>query len=130
MTTKCRSSCGGRTNEGRSKHPLPPRQQALVGRARALGITDIDCVPYATRHSLATRIIEATGDLNQAKKWLGHSTITLTADTYGHVNTKYLPAARTRSRSVELHLEEARITRDSVIPESDKSATATTKKVN
>ncbi|WP_407352109.1 tyrosine-type recombinase/integrase [Luteimonas sp. R10] len=56
----------------------------------ALGVDDKDCVPYATRHSLATRLIEETGDLHQAKEWLGHSTITLTSDTYGHVSKKYL----------------------------------------
>jgi integrase len=61
-----------------------------LGARLSLGIKDKDCVPYATRHSLATRLIEETGDLHQAKEWLGHSTISLTSNTYAHAQTKYL----------------------------------------
>lgn len=57
---------------------------------KRLGISNMDIVCYVTRHSYATRVIEATGDLHLAKELLGHSSIKLTSDTYAHVSTKYL----------------------------------------
>lgn len=63
------------------------------GAREALGIDDADCVPYATRHSVATRIIEETGDLHLAKEWLGHTNIQVTSNIYAHVQKKYLERA-------------------------------------
>jgi len=38
---------------------------------------------YDLRHSCATLLLEAGESLEAVKQWLGHSTITLTSDTYG-----------------------------------------------
>jgi integrase len=40
---------------------------------------------YALRHSVATAIIERTGDIFRASRILGHSTIATTANVYGHL---------------------------------------------
>ncbi len=79
----------------------------------ALGITDEDCVPYATRHSAGTRIIEATDDIHQAKEWLGHSNISLTANTYAHVGTKYLSRGAEALNRRRSDYEAEKLTRDS-----------------
>lgn len=134
MTEKCKEllmSLWGKDKRGPFRSLRHRRaNEHWQGAREALGITDIDCVPYAIRHSLATRIIEATGDLNQAKEWLGHSTITLTADTYGQVNTKNLAKGADALNERRASSEGSRITRDRVIAESDKSAATTPKKLN
>ncbi len=100
------------------------------GAREALGITDPDCVPYATRHSLATRLIEETGDLHQAKEWLGHSTIALTSNTYAHVRPKYLEKGMDALNDRRRSISETTDTRDSVTPCSEQSETATSEKLN
>lgn len=134
MTEKCKAlflELWGKDRRGPFKGIRYRRaNEHWQGAREALGITDKDCVPYATRHSLATRIIEATGDLNQAKEWLGHSTITLTADTYGHVNSKYLSRGADALNARRASAEEARVTRDNVMADSSESVPATVKKVN
>ncbi|HEV8693368.1 MAG TPA: site-specific integrase, partial [Lysobacter sp.] len=40
---------------------------------------------HSTRHSYATWLLSDGADIRWVQKQLGHSTITLTADTYGHV---------------------------------------------
>jgi integrase len=44
-------------------------------------------VIHALRHTCATRLLKATGNINLVKEWLGHTTIKTTADTYAHVET-------------------------------------------
>lgn len=50
-------------------------------------IVDPHCVIHALRHTCATRLLKATGNINLVKEWLGHTTIKTTADTYAHVET-------------------------------------------
>lgn len=44
----------------------------------------------ALRHTCATRLLKATGNIVLVKEWLGHTTIKTTADTYAHVETESL----------------------------------------
>lgn len=60
-----------------------------AARAR-VGITDPHCVIHALRHTCATRLLKATGNIVLVKEWLGHTTIKTTADTYAHVETESL----------------------------------------
>jgi integrase len=60
-----------------------------AAKARS-GITDRDCVIHALRHTCATRLLKATGNIVLVKEWLGHTTIKTTADTYAHVETESL----------------------------------------
>jgi integrase len=49
------------------------------------GLTDKEAVIHGLRHTLATRLLKATGNLTLVSTWLGHTTIKTTADTYAHV---------------------------------------------
>lgn len=44
--------------------------------------------PHDMRHSAATRLLENGADLFAVSRFLGHSTITETANTYGHISEK------------------------------------------
>jgi len=94
------------------------------------GITDIDCVPYAQRHTVATKLGEELGDLNSIKEWLGHSTITLTSDTYLHTTQSHLnkgaDALSSRRRQDEAEL----LNRDRDSPETGTSPATTSAKLN
>lgn len=75
-----------------------------AARAR-VGITDRDCVIHSLRHTCATRLLKATGNIVLVKEWLGHTTIKTTADTYAHVETESLldgAAALTSLRGTSL----------------------------
>ena len=50
---------------------------------RAIGKPDL--VPYDLRHTFASRAIQAGADIKALQGWLGHSSATLTLDTYGHL---------------------------------------------
>ena len=75
--------------------PIGPFQDLGKDRAehvwnaakKLAGIVDHDCVIHALRHTCATRLLKATGNINLVKEWLGHTTIKTTADTYAHVET-------------------------------------------
>lgn len=43
--------------------------------------------PHSTRHTFVTRLLEADVSLSKIQKLVGHSTIRLTVDTYGHLMT-------------------------------------------
>ena len=44
---------------------------------------------HSLRHTFATRCIEAGVNMTVLQKWLGHSTINLTIDTYSHIQTEF-----------------------------------------
>lgn len=47
-----------------------------------------DFVPYDLRHTYCTNLAKAGVDIRVAKKLMGHSNISITADIYTHVDTK------------------------------------------
>ena len=75
-----------------------------TARGRA-GIDDPECVIHSLRHTCATRLLRATGNIALVKEWLGHTTIKTTADIYAHVETDSLmdgAAALTTLRGTSL----------------------------
>ena len=52
--------------------------------------TGIHAYPHLFRHTHATELIKAGMDIYHISKRLGHASIRLTLDTYGHLNTKDL----------------------------------------
>jgi len=69
------------------------RARELWARARdAVGITDKDCVIHSTRHTCASRLLEADANLFEVKTWLGHSSIK-TTEKYLHLANKQLVGA-------------------------------------
>jgi integrase len=62
------------------------RIERAWNKAKAhVGIEDPDCVPHSLRHTCATRLLSATGDIKLVQVWLGHSDITVTARLYAQV---------------------------------------------
>lgn len=49
-------------------------------------VLDIKCTPHQLRHSYATMLFDAGIDVKTAQKWLGHSDIKTTLDTYTHLS--------------------------------------------
>lgn len=43
--------------------------------------------PHDLRHTAATLLLRASGDIKAVQSWLGHATAAITLDTYGHVMT-------------------------------------------
>lgn len=46
---------------------------------------DLRCSPHVLRHTFAALKLRAGVGMEKVQKWLGHTTIQLTVDTYGHV---------------------------------------------
>lgn len=65
-------------------------QRAWRMAKKDAGITNPDCVIHSLRHTCATRLLEAVGDIKLVQEWLGHSTIATTARIYAHVPTHRL----------------------------------------
>jgi integrase len=70
-------------------------ERAWKNAKAAVGITDPDCVPHSLRHTCATRLLSATGDIKLVQVWLGHSDITVTARLYAQVTEHRLRVAAT-----------------------------------
>lgn len=68
-------------------------ERAWARAKKAAGITDPDCVPHSLRHTCATRLLSATGDIKLVQVWLGHSDITVTARLYAQVTEHRLRTA-------------------------------------
>lgn len=69
------------------------RARDLWARAReAVGIHDRDCVIHSTRHTCASRLLEAEVNLMEVKTWLGHSSVK-TTEKYIHLANKQLVGA-------------------------------------
>jgi integrase len=61
---------------------------------RHLAAAGLPKMPFhSLRHTAASLMVEATGDLKMAQSVLGHATIGLTADTYTHVQDSQLRRA-------------------------------------
>ncbi len=58
----------------------------LVRRLRAK--TGIDFDPHWFRHSMATRLLRDGAPVEVVSKLLGHSSVTLTMRTYGHLTAE------------------------------------------
>lgn len=98
---------------GEGGRPIGPFQDLSKDRAERVwkaakkltDITDPDAVIHALRHTCATRLLKATGNIVMVKDWLGHTTIKTTADTYAHVETDSMvdgAAALTAMRGTSL----------------------------
>ncbi|MBB6246321.1 tyrosine-type recombinase/integrase [Rhodanobacter sp. A1T4] len=82
----------------REKHKVGPfgdlnkrRAQHIWTAAKVIAkITDKECVIHSLRHTLATRLLKATGNLVLVSTWLGHTTTQTTSDTYAHVESDSL----------------------------------------
>lgn len=63
------------------------RAQTLWARAKAQTTFahETNAVIHAFRHTCATRLLRATGNIKLAQEWLGHSTLETTAGTYARV---------------------------------------------
>lgn len=59
----------------------------IQGIYTELGIKDKTV--HSLRHTFATRCLENGIDMKVVQKWLGHSSIKMTADTYSHIHTEY-----------------------------------------
>jgi len=68
------------------------RQAAELAKSRGLAVDLGQVVPHRFRHTFATEILEAGGDLRQVQELLGHEDITTTA-LYTHVTAKRLRSA-------------------------------------
>jgi integrase len=70
------------------------RAQNIFARARVTaGIDDPDCVIHSLRHTCASRLLQALGDIKLVQEWLGHTTILTTATIYAHVAKRSLARA-------------------------------------
>lgn len=73
---------------------------------RDAGINEEDCVIHSLRHTCATRLLEATGDIQLVSKWLGHTSILTTSKVYAHVQThRMVSAADLLDSARHLHSE-------------------------
>jgi integrase len=66
--------------------PIDPRNllRALTNAARTAGIEDVGL--HTLRHSAATMMLNAGVPLHVVSRILGHSSVSITGDIYGHVN--------------------------------------------
>jgi integrase len=62
-------------------------QHIWLHAVKKTDIDDPECVIHSLRHTCATRLLKATGNLVLVKDWLGHTTIKTTADCYAHVES-------------------------------------------
>jgi len=96
MTEACKAAIEARRGNpgGPFKGMTKRRAQHLWTRAKeSVGITQKDCVIHSLRHTCASRLLEAVGDIKLVQEWLGHTQITTTSETYAHVQTRRMVSA-------------------------------------
>lgn len=64
----------------------------LDAKAKA-EIDDGDCVIHSLRHTWATRLLTAFGDIKLVQEWLGHTALVTTSAMYAHVQTSQMVRA-------------------------------------
>lgn len=100
------------TQDGRPLRPWAFSRRELARVVTAAGIEGAFSL-YNFRHTFATLQLESGTPLTVVSKWLGHSTIQQTADTYQHVaDTTSLDWAARHVAHLEAHArsQEARVT--------------------
>lgn len=86
-------------------------QEVWAKAKKKAGIKHKDCVIHSLRHTCATRLLEAIGDIKLVQEWLGHTTVVTTSKTYAHVRTRRMViAAEALSRFREEDNPAARVT--------------------
>ena len=94
MTERCRSTLeAAKRRDDSLTGPFADlnkrRAQHIWSRAvRSARIDDPECVIHCLRHTCATRLLRATGNLVLVRDWLGHTTIQTTADIYVHIESE------------------------------------------
>jgi hypothetical protein len=108
-------------NDGSALDPDGLRKDALYPILDKLGIPRKKGASgfHTFRHSAASIVNEQTGNLKLAQKFLGHSTIKMTADIYTHTSAEaergaaialVIMAERVRTRSVHVRFKVKRPT--------------------
>ena len=60
--------------------------RAISTAAKASGMTGVGL--HTLRHSFATHMLEAGAPLHTVSELLGHSSVAVTGDVYGHISTE------------------------------------------
>jgi integrase len=71
-----------RSRKGTPHHPRTANRD-LVRLERRVGVTQL-LPPHSARHTVAAQLIAAGANLDDVKRYLGHSSIAHTSDLYGH----------------------------------------------
>lgn len=65
------------------------QQQWALAKASTSLAREKEAVIHSLRHTCATRMLHATGDIKLVQEWLGHSALQTTADIYAKVLVKH-----------------------------------------
>jgi integrase len=71
-----------RSRKGTPHHPRTANRD-LVRLERRLGVTKV-LPPHSVRHTVAAQLLAAGANLDDVKRYLGHTSIAHTSDLYGH----------------------------------------------
>jgi integrase len=82
--------------------PLGPNRCNRLVKAMTLAVLDRELTPHRMRHSAASLLIAADVPLKTISDSLGHSSIRVTSDTYGHL---FSPAKADAANAMQRILE-------------------------
>jgi len=81
--TFARTSAGEAPQQGlRAQVPVSTFRTSFGAAAREIGVPDVH--PHQLRHTAASLAIASGADVKVVQQMLGHSSATMTLDTYGH----------------------------------------------